>query len=384
MIRNGSILAGAPTYLPCPSAGRVYLAEGVLTYPNALALDTSGIDLDPGYLQGTLILVPTRTLVPSGYTITLATGLTLVQTATNNQPRIEAVQGRSELMGGDAQVPTGGTTLTFDMNATSLSSDITGAAGDVLTLDANLTGSATVAVQTVVNPGASINVGAGNAMAFSKQLTNNGNMAVFSGSFSGSANVTNAASGTLGVSDATLIFPGDGVSNNDGLVDLGTLNLIDTTVSGDVRSPAGSNINVAGAATFNGLVSGAGMFSGTTNLVTFSGGYSPGDSPAAISFGGDVAFTPSNALLLEIQGMAPGSGHDQVNVAGNLQAGGSIDLAVDPGLTLSAGDSFTLLSWQTRAGEFAGVSGIQQGNNLDMAVRYDPTAWSSSSCHAAT
>jgi len=376
VMRNGSILAGWQYQLapPYPSAGRVYLAEGVLTYPNALNLNTSGIDLDSQRIHGTLTLVPTRTLVIPGHTITLATGPTLVQAATTSQPRIETVQGRIDLMGGDAQVPTGGTTLTFDMNATSLSSDITGAPGDVLTLDANLAGSATVSVQTVVNPGASINVGAGNAMAFSEPLTNNGDMAVFSGAFSSSASVTNTATGTLAASGATLNFPGDGVSNDDGLVNLGTLNLINTTVNGDVRSPAGSNINVAGATTFNGLVSGAGTFSGTTNLVTFSGGYSPGDSPAAISFGGDVAFTPSNALLLEIQGLAPGSGYDQVNVAGNLQAGGSIDLAVDPGLALSAGDSFTLLSWQTRAGEFAGISGIQQGNNLDLGVRYDSTS----------
>ncbi len=95
--------------------------------------------------------------------------------------------------------------------------------------------------------------------------------------FVGEAPVINTATGQVSAVHDALVFPGDGFSNDDGLVNVGTLNLIDAIVGGDVRSPAGSQIQVAGAVEFIGLVSGAASFSGTQNLIVFNGGYSPGD-----------------------------------------------------------------------------------------------------------
>jgi hypothetical protein len=169
-------------------------------------------------------------------------------------------------------------------------------------------------------------------------------------------------------------FPGDGSANDDGLVNLGTLNLTDAVIDGDVRTPAGSTVNVAGEATFNGFVSGAGTFSGTTNQVTFNGGYSPGDSPAAIDFGGDLVFGAANLLEIEIGGTAPGTQHDRLNVAGALATGGTLALLPVGAFAPALGQSFALLTYGSRSGEFAFVSGVQQPGGLDLALRYDAGA----------
>src|SRR5690606_21259526 len=83
---------------------------------------------------------------------------------------------------------------------------------------------------------------------------------------------TNASGAILNATAATLAFTGDGIANdNDGIQNMGTLNLINTTITGDVRSPAGSIVNVASGVTFTGYFSGAATFTGG-GLVTFSGG----------------------------------------------------------------------------------------------------------------
>ena len=52
----------------------------------------------------------------------------------------------------------------------------------------------------------------------------------------------------------------------------------------------------------------------------------PGDSPAAIDFGGDLAFGAANVLEIELGGTAPGTQHDRLNVAGSLATGGALVL----------------------------------------------------------
>ena len=97
----------------------------------------------------------------------------------------------------------------------------------------------------------------------------------------------------------------DGVQSvGAGLVNHGTLVLIDTAINGPVNSPTGSVVNVIGGVTFNQLVSGAGQFfgSGTT---TFNGGYHPGDSPATVNFQGGVTLGGGNTLGIELGGLTP-------------------------------------------------------------------------------
>lgn len=181
---------------------------------------------------------------------------TVLQAQTATLPRIElSVQDVEIADAGTATVPAGGFTSRHEIRLSGP--------------DALLSGTGTLTNAGVLR-------GEGTVMA-PVDNTGGGRVDVSNESLALTQGLVNQAGGRVNVVAGTLTLPGDGLSNDDGLVNLGTLNLVDATVAGDVRSPAGSTINVAGDVVFEGLVSGAGSFSGTQNLVVFEGGYSPGD-----------------------------------------------------------------------------------------------------------
>ncbi len=136
----------------------------------------------------------------------------------------------------------------------------------------------------------------------------------------------------------------------------GSLNLINAVVNGDVRSPTNSTINVAGTATFNGPFKGAASFSGTQNLVTFNGGYEPGDSPAAVSFGGSVAFGSGGTLTMELGGTNAGTHYDQLNVNATGTFGGTLDVVLIDSFVPAAGQVFQLFNVANQLGSFVTVN----------------------------
>jgi hypothetical protein len=137
-----------------------------------------------------------------------------------------------------------------------------------------------------------------------------------------------------------------------GLVNHGTLVLIDTTINGPVNSPVGSTVTVVGGVTFNQLFSGAGQFFGP-GTTTFNGGFHPGDSPATVNFQGGVALGSSNTLAIELGGLTPGAQYDQVQVAEQLALGGTLQVSLINSLTPTAGNSFDILDWGSLTGTFS-------------------------------
>lgn len=99
-------------------------------------------------------------------------------------------------------------------------------------------------------------------------------------------------------------------------------------------------------------------------------------APAAVAFDGDVAFGASGVLQLEVGGEAPGSEHDQVNVAGHASLDGVLALVPSAGFGATPGVQATLLTWGSRSGEFASVSGVQQPGGIDLAASYGAGALS--------
>jgi len=205
--------------------------------------------------NGVLSLQITSTRVLAGETLELS-GASVVQAQTATLPRIELVLENVEIAdGATGSVPAGGFTNDFDLRLMGLDAVITGSG--LLTNAGVLRGTGSVVPDVLNSATGRVSI-VGESLAFAGSLTN-------------------AAGGRVSVVSGTLTVPGDGLPNDDGLVNNGTLNLIDATVDGDVRSPTGSVINVAGSAVFNGLVSGGASFSGTQNQIVFNGGYSPGD-----------------------------------------------------------------------------------------------------------
>lgn len=284
-------------------------------------------------LQGVITIELARSEVVAGDSYEL--GAIVSQAATTNQPAVEL--RITDLVGtGTITIPAGGITYPYPIELRGAVAQITGS--DPLALTAPLSGTGNVAVPVTVLAGGSISVNSGNELAFTQP-------------------VTNAAGAFINTINGTLTFAGDGNgATDDGLLNSGTLNLINAVVNGDVRSPAGSTINVAGSATFNGHFKGAASFSGTQNLVTFNGGYEPGDSPAAVSFGGSVAFGSGSSLTLELGGNSAGTHYDQLNVAATATFGGTLNVVLINGFGPAAGQVFQLFNAADQAGSFATVN----------------------------
>ena len=90
-------------------------------------------------------------------------------------------------------------------------------------------------------------------------------------------------------------------------------------------------------------VSGPGSYTGTGS-VQFLNTFSPGASPAAVSFGGNVTFTGSATLVIEIAGTTAGSQYDTLTVAGNASLAGALDIDLLGGFIPTPGNSFQIIS----------------------------------------
>ena len=159
--------------------------------------------------------------------------------------------------------------------------------------------------------------------------------------------VINSVSGTINASEGQLSFPGNATKDDIGLTNNGTLNLSNIVVRGDVHSPSGSTINVGANVQFDGLVSGAADFPGS-GIVTFNGGFDPGDSPASMSIGGGVVFGDQNTLRIEIGGLTEGSEFDVVNVLGEVTLDGLLQVDLIDDFEPALGDSFTVMTFESR------------------------------------
>ena len=109
-----------------------------------------------------------------------------------------------------------------------------------------------------------------------------------------------------------------------------------------------------GSPCFTASVSGAGTFTGT-GTVNFEGDLTPGNSPAAVSFGGNVSLGPDSVLHIEIGGTTPGTQYDQLNVAATLSLGGTLQVSFINGFTPAAGQTFDFLNWGSLAGAFSSI-----------------------------
>jgi T5SS/PEP-CTERM-associated repeat protein len=103
--------------------------------------------------------------------------------------------------------------------------------------------------------------------------------------------------------------------------------------------------------TLPGYVKGVGTF----DNVNITGTFSPGLSPTILSVG-NVTFSPTSTLIMELGGTMPGSGYDQIQSAGTIELGGTLQISLINGFAPSAGQSFNILDWGSLAGTFSSLS----------------------------
>jgi hypothetical protein len=126
----------------------------------------------------------------------------------------------------------------------------------------------------------------------------------------------------------------------------------DMDVFGTFTNQGTVNIQTGRTMTFFNNVTGNGAFTGGGTAV-FLANLAPGSSPGSVSFGGNVNLVGGSALNMEIGGLTPGSGHDRLQVAGELSIGGSLNVSLTNGFVPQAGDAFDLLDWGSLDGEFS-------------------------------
>lgn len=319
--------------------------------------------VDGGNLTGTS-LTNNATFVMSG-------GTTAIATFTNNAGRLTVLQNVASLTA--AAVVNSGT-LNLNGAATTVNGDVTNNATGLLfgtgTVNGNLTNNGTVRA-----------TGSERLTFVGTAHTNNLNLQLAGGTLEFLAPLTVTGAGAItgrGTLVTTGNFPGTpGLTINSGGVLTASSSTFD--VYGDTNLQAGSRVGVAGngiltfyddvdhnaaefrifgasRAVFFGAVTGAGGFQGSTGNVDFFSDYRPGNSPALVTFEGDLNFYSSTALFIELGGLARGSEYDALNVAGLLQVGGDLVLTTLGAFQPTYGDFFIIANRAGGSGQFNGLA----------------------------
>ncbi|HEY0545790.1 MAG TPA: cohesin domain-containing protein [Pyrinomonadaceae bacterium] len=116
------------------------------------------------------------------------------------------------------------------------------------------------------------------------------------------------------------------------------INLI--SVGGTLTVPPGTyagNVDVNKVMTINGSFT----VSGTFTVSAVGATVSPGNTPGIINTG-NLSLTAGSNLNIELNGTAPGTGYDQINVTGTVSLGGA-NLNVTTGFTPAIGNSFVIV-----------------------------------------
>jgi hypothetical protein len=170
-------------------------------------------------------------------------------------------------------------------------------------------------------------------------LTNRGVM-----NFSGAANVVGDVTNT----STGRIFASGG----------GPTTFFDDVVNdGEIRTSPG------GFSVFFGSLTGSGPFT-NTGTVLLEGDLKPGNSPGAMSFGGDLTLGPSASLEIEIAGRLRGTEHDVVNVVGTATLGGELHLDLIDGFVPSSADTFAVFDASRLLGA---LDNVASGRRLQLA-----------------
>ena len=132
---------------------------------------------------------------------------------------------------------------------------------------------------------------------------------------------------------------------------------------GELRVSGGSTIVYAGP------VSGKGGFTGLDGMHRFEGGYSPGNSPAAVQMG-NVQI--ASLLTMELGGLAAASQYDHIDFVGSVlfEATSFLKISLINGFTPHADDHFALFSYaQTPVGNFEDfyLPSLNAGLNWDVS-----------------
>jgi T5SS/PEP-CTERM-associated repeat protein len=220
-----------------------------------------------------------------------------------------------------------------------------------------------------------VRVESGERMTVSKLMTNHGNVVIRNdselyvnpGADLSDPAMTNLGNITIGQGGGELFAALR--NTTDGRISVG--NASQGRFFGSVDNQGQIIVSEGSQAIFHASVTGAGDFPGS-GRVQFNDGFSPGNSPGEVSFGGDLSLASAAVLLMELAGDDSGSEFDHLNVTGALTAGGTLDLTLLDGFSPEAGQSFDLFDAATIDGQFATLDlpSLDSGLQWDEANLY--------------
>ena len=248
----------------------------------------------------------------------------------------------------------------------------------------------------------------GNVITAPVTVTTNTPVTARSITFSNTNSYTIDGSGSVNleadVGDASLVVDGAGVagahqfqtvvnlkSNTDAAVETGALLSFDgpLNLGGNVLAKTGLgrlNVNdlptVSGGAiqAAGGVIGGSGTVGG--DLSNTGATVAPGQSVGVLTVDGDYSQGSSGALEIEVAGLAPGTEHDQLDIAGTASLDGTLSLEGIDSLPSIGDHVLTILNALTVSGTFASVpppnNGVNQGHLgrgiFFEGITYNPTS----------
>ena len=150
------------------------------------------------------------------------------------------------------------------------------------------------------------------------------------------------------------VFFTEDVKNNDESALITISGGAGATFYEDVINHGELRVGVGCTATFYGELSGNGTTG--TGTVYLDGDMRPGASPGEMAFGGDLVFGMAASLETELAGTSPGTEYDVLDVAGELNLAGTLNVVLIDGFDPEFGDTFDLLDWGALHGTFNTVN----------------------------
>jgi VCBS repeat-containing protein len=157
--------------------------------------------------------------------------------------------------------------------------------------------------------------------------------------------------GTVEVLTGTLSFPSFAWTQTAGATLLNGGNLTST-----------QTLNIQG-----GTLGGVGTV--TANVNNAGGQVNPGGSPGILTITGNHTQGASGALNIEIGGLTVGSQFDRLQISGAATLNGTLNISLINSFVPSEGDSFQVLTFGSRSGDFATYNGL----DIDGRLRFAPS-----------
>jgi len=189
--------------------------------------------------------------------------------------------------------------------------------------------------------------------------------------------------GKITWSDGTMSGPGLTISNGELLIPAGsTVELLAgklenngtaTWGGGTIRAQRGAVIENKQTGKFT--ITGNGVIThyqavGNPPIFKNAGEVNPGVAAGILDITGDYLQTATGRLNIDIGGLAAGTEFDQLKMTGRTTLSGTLNIRLINGFVPSLGNSFEIMTFGSRSGNFTSINGLSIGNGRAFELQF--------------